>query len=87
MICVSCNKNKAIWVLDDDIVSNQFLLVCQDCLDEMIHEFGDIMLDYWSIELGDWKTVFDAVNRRIKYLRDMYIRALNGEFQDQKVKT
>lgn len=78
MKCVECREREVEWLLFWD---TKYLLVCQGCLDSYIHIEGEINLDFWLLSLGDFQTIFNDVNRRLDYWRDMYERAYKGEFR------
>jgi len=82
MKCNECEE-KAEWVMAWE---EQYLLLCQGCLDSYASFEGEINLDFWLVALGDWQTVFNHVNSKIKYWKDMYARAYKGEFRSSASK-
>ena len=82
MICNDCENGEAKWILERD---DQYLLVCDACLKTAIQFEGEINLDFWLIELGDFQTIFNNVNRKLKYHKEMYGRAYSSmrEFQER----
>ena len=82
MICNDCGGGDVKWLLERE---DQYLIVCDACLQEACQFEGEINLDFWLLELGDFQTIFDDVNRKIKYWKEMHLRSYASmrEFQER----
>ncbi len=83
MKCVDCVAkkgpiiNEAEWVLLGDVTSDyEILLLCYDCFHEYIHGFGEVDLEYFSIDEFVLSKLVKEVNQKYKYLNEMYSRLL-----------
>lgn len=81
MRCFECGEYEAEYILKSD---EQFIPVCEKCLNEYHQLFGEIETDSWDIEFHGWTVIFKEINETIKFRREKYARLVKEWSQLKK---
>jgi len=74
ILCGNCGKRMAEYLLFDE-VNDRVEPLCEACLDEYCHYFGELTLTY--IPITDLEAIIREFNRILKYWSQRYKRLLD----------